>query len=534
MNFPEIPRFIRPGLAILSGALLALSYPRFDLFPLAFIALVPLLLAVGESRFRKAFGLGLLAGGAFFAILLYWLVPVMERFGGLSRFAAIASLSLLVVYLAAFIGAFAAIAAHWRRHHGPAGLLIAPIAWVALELLRARAFGGFPWGLLGYSQSENLPLLQSAALGSVYLVSLLVAACNVAITALILGTVRGARRTILAPAVILTLVLLAHLAGAVVLVRGTTAGEGVRIALVQGNVAQERKWRGGAEEEIVGDLMTMTRRAAAAGARIVLWPESSSPFSFRQPVAARGGEVPAVVERTGFADRVVALVQELDIELIAGSVDYRVEEGRVLALNSAFRIGADGTLGPTYDKVRLVPFGEYVPFGPLLFFVNPLVEGAIAEFEPGRRYDPLPTRAGPAATVICYEAIFPRVVTRIGRGASFLVNITNDAWFGRSAGPYQHLAMARVRAVELRRDLARAANTGISALIDPYGRIVERTRLEESALLLGRIHPRSGLTLCARLSDGGAWACAILTVLILMRGLFRRRGSNLQPGHVTS
>jgi len=240
------------------------------------------------------------------------------------------------------------------------------------------------------------------------------------------------------------------------------------------------------------------------------------------------------VERAAYADRVVALAVELDIELIAGSVDYRIEEGRVRALNSAFRIGADGTLGPTYDKVRLVPFGEYVPFGPLLSFVNPLVEGAIAEFEPGRRYDPLPTRAGPAATFICYEAIFPRVVTRIGRGASFLVNITNDAWFGRSAGPHQHLAMARVRAVELRRDLARAANTGISALIDPYGRIVERSRLDESALLVGRIHPRNDLTLCARLSDRGAWACAILTALILMRGVFRRRGSNLQPGHVTS
>lgn len=534
MNFPEISRSHRPGLALLSGVLLALSYPRFDLFPLAFIALVPLLLAVGKSRFREAFGLGLLAGIVFFALLLHWLVPVMVRFGGLPWIAGIASFSLLVGYLAAYIGVFAAITAHWRRLYGVAGLLLAPIAWVALELLRARVFGGFPWGLLGYSQSSNLPLLQSAALGSVYLVSLLVAASNVATAALIIGAVRGARRTV--PSLLLALVALAHLGGAVVLATSTTPEEGVTIALIQANVAQERKWDRGAEEEIVSDLITMTRRAAAAGARIVIWPESSSPLSFRYPGLARNGEVsePIVVERRGYADRVASLARELDIELIVGSVDYRVEGGRVQALNSAFRIGADGTLGPTYDKVHLVPFGEYVPFGPLLSFVNPLVEGAIADFEPGRRYDPLPTRAGLAATVICYEVIFPRIVTRVGRGAAFLVNITNDAWFGRSAGPHQHLAMARVRAVEMGRDLVRAANTGISALVDPHGRIVKRSRLEERALLVGRIHPRTGLTLSARLSDRGAWACAILTALFLMRGAFRRRGSDPQPGHVVS
>jgi apolipoprotein N-acyltransferase len=521
MSLRNVPDSWRPGLAILSGLILTLAHPKFDLFPLAFVALVPLLIGLTGSSNGKAFFLGILCGVTFFATLLHWLVPVMITYGGMPWPVAVALLGLLVLYLACYVALFSVVSVIWCRRFGCRALLLTPLAWVALELVRTHALTGFPWGLLGYSQYRNLPLLQIASLGGVYSVSLLVAAANAGIAYWIAGAAvdgRGARR---AGLIFLGTVAIAHLGGFLAIppiaaVREGGGGE-VRVALIQANVRQERKWQPGAEDQIVEDLLAMTRRAAASGARIVVWPESSSPLSFRRPGASRGEEDPlaSIEERSSYTARVAALVRELDIELIAGSVDYKYDGGRLRATNSAFRVAPDGTLGPVYDKVHLVPFGEYVPLQKLLFFVNPLVEGAIADFAPGRALQPLPTVAGPAATFICYESIFPRLVRRLAGEAAFLINITNDAWFGRTAGPYQHLAMAILRTVENRRFMARAANTGISALVDPYGRIIERSDLEEAAVLVGAIEPRQDMTVYARTSDLVAWSCAILAVLVL-------------------
>jgi apolipoprotein N-acyltransferase len=510
----------RPGLAILSGLVLSLAHPRFDLFPLAFIALVPLLIALTGSSPTKAFGLGMLCGITFFSTLLYWLVPVMVTYGGMPWPMALGLLGLLALYLACYVGLFCVVSAIWGRRYRCGAILLTPLAWVALEWVRAHALGGFPWGLLGYSQYRNLPLLQTASLGGIYAVSLLVAAVNAAIACWIASAGAGGRTPRLAALAFLGAAAIAHLGGFMAMPPVAEAGDesaGVRVALIQANVRQERKWRPGAEDEIVDDLLDMTRRAAALGARVIVWPESSSPLSFRRPGTGPGGEGlrSIVEERRGYTDRVAALVRELDLDLIAGSVDYKYDGGRLRATNSAFRVAPDGTLGPVYDKVHLVPFGEYVPLQRLLFFVNPLVEGAIADFAPGRTLRPLPTVAGPAATFICYESIFPSLVRRLAADAVFLINITNDAWFGRTSGPYQHLAMAIVRAVETRRYLARAANTGISALVDPYGRVLERSVLEETTVLIGSIVPRRDTTLYARTSDLVAWSCAILTAIVL-------------------
>ena len=240
-----------------------------------------------------------------------------------------------------------------------------------------------------------------------------------------------------------------------------------------------------------------------------------------------GRDRPIVIQpRRPFLDRVTTLVRRGAFTLIAGSVDYRDESGRLRAYNSAFVIAPDGTVGPSYDKMHLVPFGEYVPLQKALFFVDRMVRGAIAEFAPGRRARPLPTPAGEAATFICYEAVFPELVRRVAGDAAFLVNITNDAWFGRSAAPRQHLAMAVLRAAENRRFLLRAANTGISALVDPAGRIVTATALGEKTILSGLLMPRRGRTLYARCGDLFACGCAIVTVLsaAALRAAFLRPG----------
>jgi apolipoprotein N-acyltransferase len=202
-----------------------------------------------------------------------------------------------------------------------------------------------------------------------------------------------------------------------------------------------------------------------------------------------------------------------DVTLIAGSVDYGTTDGRLRAFNSAFVVGPGGTLDASYDKVHLVPFGEYVPMQRLLFFVDTMVQGAIAGFAPGDRLEPLPTPLGPVATFVCYEAIFPELVRVLARPAVFMVNITNDAWFGKSAAPTQHLAMAVFRAAENRRWLLRAANTGISAIVDPAGRVRASTDLMTRTVLLGTLAPRRDRSLYAVTGDLLAWACVTLTVL---------------------
>jgi apolipoprotein N-acyltransferase len=515
------------GAAILSGLLLALCFPKADLGWLGFIALVPLFRAARATEPRRAFRLGTVAGAVFFLVLLYWLIDVMTVYGGLPTWVALGFLALLVSYLALYVGVFAALVSAASRRWGAGALLGAPVFWVGLELIRGRFLTGFPWGLMGYSQWRNLPLAQAGAWGGVYAVSFILVLVNAAIALLLEPAVgRGSRRLAVA---VLILAAVAEGAGVAAL-RAVASGDGapLAVAAIQADVPQDRKWRPGEEEAIVADLLAMSDQAAQEGARLVVWPESSSPWSFRRPVRGTGVPAGGVIERRrDYLDRVGELARRRGITLIAGSVDYRFEDGRLLAFNSALVIGPDGALGESYDKTHLVPFGEYVPLSHLLFFVDRLVQGAIAEFAPGTRLEPLDTPAGKAATFVCYEAIFPELVRRLAGPSAFLVNITNDAWFGRSAAPRQHLAMAVFRAVENRRWLLRAANTGISAIIDPAGRVRASTPLEAKTILAGSIAPRVDRTVYAATGDVLAWACAILTLLsaAALRAAFLRPGS---------
>ena len=531
MSSSDLPRGVGPFLAVLSGLLLALAFPRPALYPLGWIALVPLLVAVRGATAGVAIVRGYLCGVAFFAVLLYWIAQVVVTYGGLTWFLGFVSLSILVLYLSTYFALFGVLVAGWTRRFGWRALLMSPVLWVGLELVRGRLMGGFPWGNIGSSQSPNLPLLQSASLGGVYAVSFLVVMANVGTTLLLFPGRSGSLRTRGTGAMLLAVFLAVQLAGVAVLRRADdtdVSSDRVRVGVVQANVSQEKKWDRTASGMIVNDLLKMTLRAAESGVDIIVWPESSSPLTFRRPVPVPGEGVDAYrIEAVGaFADRVTGLARNHAVELIAGSVDYRLGDEGLVAYNSAFLIDADGNLGPTYDKVHLVPFGEYVPLQRILFFVDRMVQGAIANFAAGERLAPLPTRAGPAATVICYEAVFPALVRDISRDAAFIVNITNDAWFGTSAGPYQHLASAVVRSVENRRYMVRAANTGISAFIDPYGRIVDSAPLGEKALLFGFIVPRHDRSLYARTGDVLAWSCVILTTLSLaaLSAAFSRSG----------
>ncbi len=521
----------RPGLrrgglwALVSGGLLALAYPRPDLGLLAFVALVPFFLSLQDIPPSSALLRGYACGAAFFTVLLGWIPRVMVTYGGLPLVLAWLLLLLLVLYLATYFALFALlVSTSWRRL-GWLSLAMAPVGWVAFEMARGRLLSGFPWGLLGYSQYRNIPLLQAAAWGGIYAVSFLVAIANAGVALLFARP--PAERQRIAGAALILLVALAHVGGAWAVRAGERGpvGEEIPVAAIQGNVAQELKWSPGSGTRILSDLIRLTREAGASGARLIVWPESSSPFSFRRPAEA-GATGPAVETDEAYVSVVVDLARTLDATLIVGSVDYSAGGGRLRAFNSAFAVDPDGSFRASYDKIHLVPFGEYVPLHRLLFFVDRLAQGTISDFAPGTRAVPLPTVAGPAATFICYEAIFPELVRRLARqGAGLLVNITNDAWFGSTAAPWQHLAMAAVRAAENRRFMVRAANTGISAIIDPYGRIVARTSLMTSAVLRGSLRPRADVTPYAACGDLFSWGCVILTLLhcAALRAAFPRR-----------
>jgi len=531
--------------AVLSGFLLAASFPLADIGWLAFMALLPLLVALRGRAPRRAARLGFVTGAVFFTTLLYWLIDVMSRYGGLPLWAGVGFLLMLVTYLALFFAAFAALTAAAVRRFGSAGLLATPVVWVGLEFLRGHLLTGFPWGLIGYTQWHNTPLMQVAAAGGVHAVSFLVVMVNAAVALLIEPGASGRAR--LAAAGACGLVLAAQLAGALVVpplsdpgLRPTAPAVATpgrepppsgpfTVAAIQANVAQDRKWNRAEEGEIIAGLFEMTAGAADGGARLVVWPESSSPLSFRVPVnrpAPGGGVEHRIEDRGDYVDAVTALARDHHLTLIAGSVDYRWEGERLLAFNSAMVIDEQGVLGPSYDKIRLVPFGEYVPLRHVLFFVDRMVQGAIAEFVPGTRVESLPTPFGRAATFVCYEAVFPGLVRDLARDAAFMVNITNDAWFGTSAAPRQHLAMAAFRAAENRLWLVRAANTGISAIVDPWGRVRAATALDVRTVLQGTIEPRAGRSPFARTGDVAGIACVILTVLLAaaLRAAFLRPG----------
>ena len=509
-----------------SGALLALAYPRADWGLLALVALIPFLLSLQSTDRAAALLRGYVCGATFFAILLYWIPGVMETYGGLPLPVAWLLLALLVFYLATFFALFAwLVSAAWRRH-GPIALAFAPVSWVALEIARARLLTGFPWGLLGYSQYRNPSLLQASAWGGIHAVSFLVMAANAGGALLILRP--AGTRVRIAGAVLIAVLGLSWAGGALAMRPGDRreagdAGGAIRVAAVQANVRQDLKWDPRSAAGTLSDLSRLSREAASSGARLIVWPESSSPLSVRRPRRDADSGTAIQTDET-YATFLGDLARSLNADLIVGSIDYRVAGGELRAYNSALAVGADGTLGATYDKVHLVPFGEYVPLARVLFFVNRMVGGAIAEFAAGTRLEPLPTSAGRAGTIICYEAIFPEVVRRVaGHDADFLVNITNDAWFGRTAAPYQHASHLILRAIETRMGVARAANDGISEFVDPLGRVTQPSGLQTQTVVTGTLRTSDVRPLYVRWGD---WVglLTVLATLAFAGGLVVKRG----------
>jgi apolipoprotein N-acyltransferase len=450
--------------------------------------------------------MGLLAGVTCFIGTIYWTGAVVRQYGDLPSAVAWLLMLALAAYLALYPALFALIVDRLVGRMGVAGLCLAPAVWVTSELGRGYVFTGFPWELLGYSQTTVLPIAQLASLFGVYGLSALVALVSTALVLLVFDRT-SARWWMTGIAV--TAVVVGAVWGSARMRDNVLTREGtpLRVGLVQGNVAQDEKWDNQRASGIVQTYSALSRQAAARGARFLVWPESALPFFFQEDPL--DGDV---VRRLAFETHTFILFGSDQIE--------RTVPPRYF--NSAFLLDPDATVAAVYRKVHLVPFGEYVPVKRLLFFAGPLVQ-AVSDFSAGDRVVMLPVAGHRASTAICYEVVYPDLARDAVRsGSQLLTTITNDAWFGRSSAPWQHFEMASLRAIEEGRYLVRAANTGISGIVDPYGRVLARSPLFEQAVVVGDVRFLSGLTLYARIGDAFVYACALATLLALVATMRRK------------
>ncbi len=495
-------------LAVLAGILLAASFPRPGLSILAWFAFIPLLLAIGKKNPRQAFRLGFVAGLVAYAGIFYWVNIVMTTYGKLPWLVSVCLFMLLAAYLALYTGAVAYLVRKGAAK-GISPLISFPFLWTGFEFVRAFAMTGFPWASLGHSQYRTLPLIQIADVTGVYGVSFLIALANVVLYRMLRGVVgKDSAPYPTRSAIVLLLLMVLTLGYGFNRLNSKESGELQRVVLVQGNIPQDVKWDPEFQETTVGIYERLSRKACSSGGSLVIWPESALPFYLQA--------------EEKYANRVKALAGELNSCMVVGSPAFEKDGARVRYLNSAFLLAPDGEVLGRSDKIHLVPFGEYVPLQRLLPFVSKLVAG-IGDFSPGERIVPLNTGRGEIGVLVCFEGIFPELARAyVQAGSRLLVNITNDAWFGRSSAPYQHLSMTVFRAVENRVPLVRAANTGISAAIDSKGHILGMTPLFQEAFLTAEVNMGTGRTVYTRYGDVFAWFC--LAVSAVIAGLaFRKK-----------
>ena len=508
-------RLQQTGLAALSGILLALAFPKVDWNILAWVAFVPLLWIIQGQTVWRAFTLGWIAGMGFYLGTLYWIVHTIGLYSNIPYLIAVGPLLLMCAILAAYTAVFTAGLRIYAQHGLPI-MLLGPLLWVALEWVRSFFFIGFPWVSLGYSQYNFLNLIQFVEFTGMYGLSALVVFGNIVLFSVLSRQGPGRGRLLL-----VLLLLITGLWGWGGWRREQLAAlpktHTLRVGVAQGNIAQDKKWDADYQETTLARYEQLTRRVAEQTVDLIVWPEASIPFFFQSDVTYRG--------------RLPDLVQETKTPLLFGSPAFLRNGTDITLFNRAYLMSPETTILGQYDKIILTPFGEYIPFqSSILFFLDKWVEG-IGDFAPGTTPTVFSLPFGEFGVLICYEGVFPDLARRfVQNGATLLVNMTNDAWFGETSAPYQHLAMEAMRAVENRVPLVRAANTGISAIVGIDGQVQAQTALSETAFLAEEIAWPQVTSVYTQCGDWFAKFSAVSVLVMLgylyIKASFRRNGGN--------
>ena len=449
-------------LALVSALLLTISFPKFDLEFFAWIALVPLLFAVRGTRPLKAFWLSFITGIGFFIGISYWILTVEEF-----EFVHFLPLEAYLGFYTAIFGlAFSVV-----RPLYPA-FLSAPLIWVSLEYARSHAnFLEFPWALLGYSQYQNLQLIQFASITGAYGVSFLIVMVNAAIYE-VMTYVAGSKsidtrcwwhisKFLVVPLVLVGVALVYGYG----VIGEPLSTETFPVSVIQANIPQVVRWEPSLREEHLTKHVNLSKEAAAnRHAQLIIWPETSVQGSLTQDRTLM-----AIMSRLA-RETASYLLVGVSVRPKFGSREFKIKN----RFNSAQLISPDGTIVGQYNKIQLLPFAEYLPYKNIIPW-SENVTSLAGDFMRGAEYTVFAVNGVKFGVTICWESIFPGLFRQfVKNGARFMINITNEGWFKETAGPYHFIPMNVFRAVENRVSIARAANTGISGFIDPYGRIVGR------------------------------------------------------------
>ena len=507
------------GWAVFSGFLFTASFPESGHGIFAWVAMVPLMISIDNLSRFDAFRIGFLTGLVHYVSLLYWFIPFLKTYGPFPIYLSITILLLLAAYLALYVALFSMILV-WLCSSVISFFCFAPMIWVSLEYVRTFLFTGFPWELLGYSQYNALHIIQISDILCVYGVSAFIALTNAAF--FLWGLFFTKRRW---QGHKISKQHLQVITAVCVMVWAMVCGYGAwrmhamdqriarspkkRIAVIQGNIDQTLKWDAAHQLSTIHKYLNLSLAQPAEGSDLIVWPETAMPFYlYHQKV---------------LTDMVIGGIQTAGTDFLVSSPAVSQTGTRIQYFNRAYLIRADGTLQDTYDKAHLVPFGEYVPLKKWLPFLGKMVE-QVGDFSSGDAGDILAWDQHRIGMLICYELIFPSLSrAAVRNGADLFVNITNDAWYGRSSAPYQHFSMAVFRAVENRRALVRSANTGVSGFIDPVGRIMSASAIFEEAALTNEVPLLNISTAYARAGDVFARACFILVIALMIRRCQTRR-----------
>ncbi len=499
-------------LSILSGILMSLGFPLFDFYPAAWFAFVPLLFALRGKSTKHAFRLGTLSGLAFYLSTIYWVYHSMYHYGYLPLYVSILIMFLLCLYLSLYTGLFSMLLNYVSTTFRIPAMIAAPAIWVTMEYIRTYALTGYPWALLGYSQYKFLPMIQISAITGVYGISFLLIAFNGAIFDVIRTYLKRDDPTAPVPGIVLSCgIILAAIIGMSLFygmesLAYENGGSTIKVSIVQGNISQDKKWNYEFQRDVIDTYKRLTSAISSNNPDLIVWPETAVPFIYGRSET--------------YTEELSEFQKTFSSHLLLGAITEK-EDSRLA--NSSVLLSPGGELAAVYDKIHLVPYGEYVPLRQFLPFIDKLT-AVSGDFAVGREPVVLETPFAKIGSLICYEIIFPGLVRQFAaNGANLFVTITNDAWFGPTSAPYQHFSKAVFRAIENRVPVARAANTGISGFIDSRGRILGTSDIFVEAAMTQELSLGHEKSIYTKYGDVFAYLCIISTVLLLAASFYKSR-----------